>query len=150
MVWAASSPACCCWKKTMMLESVHSIPLHASPFIRGGGPIWKESHLKQAVWKAMGRMDERTSAQVTNWAEPCFCQATCTYAFPTAQPSHMACPGQSSQLSSFLLLLGPGEMPAFLFSDPLPLGPHLAHSQNMNLSAGGWLAQGRHSKQGRG
>lgn len=54
----------------------------------------------------------------------------CAHTFPTAQPSHMAGSDPSAQLSSPLLLLGPGEMPAFPLSVPLPSGAHLAHSQD--------------------
>lgn len=49
VVWATSSQPAAVGRGLRCEESVCSIPPHASPFMGGEGPIWKESHLKQAI-----------------------------------------------------------------------------------------------------
>lgn len=145
MVWAARSPACCCcWKKPMMPVISQQHPYTCQSF-HGRRISFEAGNLER-----VGRMEEGRSARSPTGQSHVSARPLCAHTFAIAQPSHMACLGPSAQLSSSLLLLGPGEMPAFPFSVPsafwAPPGPS---PRCINLPAGGWLA-GRQCKPGGG
>lgn len=54
---------CCCWKKAMMSIISLQHPSTCQSLHGGVGNIWKQSHLKQAVWRELGRMEEGRSAR---------------------------------------------------------------------------------------
>ena len=148
MVWATSSPACCCWKEATM-SVISPQPLSTCP-LWGRGAHLERITSEQAVWKEVGRMEEGKTFQVANWAQPCFSQATlcphfsCSPAFPRG-PFRPICP---------LLTLSATPRPwrnasISLLCPFCLLGPTWPNPKAYKHPAGDWF-RGRQCKQGRG
>lgn len=146
VVWAASPPACCCWKKAVVSIIGLQHPSTCQSLHWGvGGGIWKESHLKQAIWREMGRMEEGNSPRSpTEQSQATLCPHFCySPAFPhgrfrpicpTVIPSPAPGPWRNASippLCSSAFWVPPGPFP-----------------RCTNLPAGGWLA-GRQCKLGK-